>query len=299
MKIIKNHTIEEYNKRYSNIKFKLLKYSQKDVDEFNKGKGTVLTKDKKVYNKINLLEGHNWWKIDDTYYEVPKTLSCRWWKSLHKCVRVSTYVVLGAAVIAAVAIPGKLHYDKYFNSYNIQTTGSDLAINYTYRKNFEGDLIVTINLKDPQANEITGIDVVNIGFTKLTSGIDYDYTRLRDDTATGIQFKNSILIKKHALDEHKGIIYIRPITREYIHVKSMNFLASSIDVTIGTPKAIPVLEINPFNAIYPQYDLKIEDETIAKIEKNLIFGQVAGETNLIATSLDNSSISAVCKITVK
>lgn len=74
--IIYNRTLSEYNKKYGSKSHKLLKFTRKEVEDFDKKNGYYKLNKKtlKLKYKNFLLLDHKWWFIEETntYYEQPQ-----------------------------------------------------------------------------------------------------------------------------------------------------------------------------------------------------------------------------------
>jgi len=104
--ITKKLTLEEYNKKYRNRNYKLLKHTKKEIEEF----------DKKNNSTSNLLlRGRKWVLIKDTYYEIPRPIRFTWFRNLNAGVQVATVVVLGGLIATAAVLPPVLHNMFSFN----------------------------------------------------------------------------------------------------------------------------------------------------------------------------------------
>lgn len=95
--VITNHNLDEYIKKYRNNKYKLLKFSKKEIESFDK----LFSPKHKNY----LLNNKNWWLIGDTYYEIPKAPRWTWFRNLNNACQVGTLVVLGGIIATAVSLP--------------------------------------------------------------------------------------------------------------------------------------------------------------------------------------------------
>jgi len=87
-------TLEQYNKKYRNGRYKLLKYSKKEVEAFDKEalKSSINTKN-------YLLKGRKWVLIGDTYYEIPRPIRFTWARNVNAGVKALTCCLVGGAVI--------------------------------------------------------------------------------------------------------------------------------------------------------------------------------------------------------
>lgn len=105
------YSLESYNKKYRNRREKILKYTKKQVEDF----------DKKYQGKVDknyLLKGRKWALIGDTYYEIPQAPTLKWYRNLSTGAQVGICALLGGGVATSVAVPLalNLHTDvsKYF-----------------------------------------------------------------------------------------------------------------------------------------------------------------------------------------
>ncbi len=170
--IIFNHTLEQYNKKYKNRNYRLIRFTKKQVEEFDK-----------LHNTSNnyLLKDRKWWFIKDTYYEIPKPIRFTWFRNLN--VGVQTAVcVLGAGVVAtAVTVPLVLM------NQNKEDTGDkmpDIEISESIKssieikdKKFIGDnLEMTLSIKDDK-KEFTGEIKVTVGNTILKEKDEYNFNK--------------------------------------------------------------------------------------------------------------------------
>lgn len=105
--IILNYTLEKYNKKYRNRRHRLLKYTKKQVEDFDKQYGHYIFNDKtyKLEFDYYLLKDRKWALIDDTYYEIPKPVRVTWFRNLSVGAQLITCVVGVGGVTSAVVFP--------------------------------------------------------------------------------------------------------------------------------------------------------------------------------------------------
>jgi len=101
-----NHTLLEYNKKYRNYTHALLKYTKKQVEDFDK-QYSHYTYNNKSYplNNNYLLESRKWWLINDTYYEVPKAPRLVWFRNLNSSIQIGISILGIGGVTSAVIFP--------------------------------------------------------------------------------------------------------------------------------------------------------------------------------------------------
>jgi len=100
--IIFNHTLEQYNKKYRNLRHKLLKFTTKQVQDFDKQYGHY-TYNSKTYSlefDHYLLKDRKWWYIKETdsYYEIPNAPRFVWFRNLNAGIQAVS-CLLAAGVI--------------------------------------------------------------------------------------------------------------------------------------------------------------------------------------------------------
>jgi len=193
--IIFNLTLEQYNKKYRNRKHRLLKFSKKEVEDFNK---------KNLYLGNNfLLKDRKWALIKDTYYEIPKPIRFTWFRNLNVSCQVATCLLTVGVVAAAITVPVVL-----LNQNNVSddaiidpTKESDAEIKVEKKTN-EGT-IYKVSAKDTSKKKITGIQSVYIGNDELKKTEEY-IVDIKGESA-------ELTIKKVAFDNHKGTVKVNPI----------------------------------------------------------------------------------------
>jgi len=101
--IISNITLEQYNKKYRNRRYRLLKLNKNQIEDFDKKN--------KINNKY-LLKGRKWALIEDNYYEIPKAPRLTWFRNLNGGLQFLS-CLLGAGIIATAAtLPFVLNSNK-------------------------------------------------------------------------------------------------------------------------------------------------------------------------------------------
>jgi len=191
--IISNISLESYNKKYRNRKYRLVKYTKKEVEDFDKKYPSDITN--------RLLYGRKWAYINGTYYEIPRPIRFSWFRNLHAGVQVGTCVLAAGIVASAIAVPlvminankQELIIDKEVQEYvNIDYKGTTP----------DGGKIYELTPVSADT-EITGIESVYIGEDKLI--VDEEYTvTVHNSNAV------ELIIKKVAFEKHKGAIKIKP-----------------------------------------------------------------------------------------
>jgi len=94
--IFTNYSLEGYNKKFHNRRNRLLKFTKKEVEDFDK---------KNNSNEKFLLKNRKWAYIDGTYYEIPKAPRFTWFRNLHAGVQVGACVLAAGVVATAVTVP--------------------------------------------------------------------------------------------------------------------------------------------------------------------------------------------------
>jgi len=95
--VVFNLSLEQYNKKYHNRKFRLVKYTKKEVEDFD------IKYQSEIKNR--LLSNRKWAFIKDTYYEIPKAPRLTWFRNLHVACQASICAVGGIAVASAITFP--------------------------------------------------------------------------------------------------------------------------------------------------------------------------------------------------
>jgi len=105
--IIFNCTLDQYNKKYRNRRYRLLKYTKKQVEDFDKQYGHYIFNSKTYTLEFNnyLLKDRKWALIGDTYYEIPKPIRYTWFRNLSAGVQAISCLVGAGVVATAVAVP--------------------------------------------------------------------------------------------------------------------------------------------------------------------------------------------------
>jgi len=122
-KIEKNHSLDEYNKKYANKNLKVVSKEDADKDE-------------------SLLEKKTWWLIEDNYYEVEKK-KCAfllWWFNLAKAAKIALIAGCAAVVVAAVAVPVAISAANANNAPSISLEYHDVNdswFDYTFDKSLK------------------------------------------------------------------------------------------------------------------------------------------------------------------
>jgi len=94
--IITNLSLEQYNKKYRNRRYRLVKFTKKEVEDFDK---------KHERNDKCVLATRKWALIGDTYYEIPRAPRFTWFRNLNTGVQIATSIVLAGGVASAVTFP--------------------------------------------------------------------------------------------------------------------------------------------------------------------------------------------------
>lgn len=105
--IILMRSVEEYNNKYKHLGVKLVKYSKKQVEDFDKEYGHYKfngsTRSLEFSNY--LLKGKRWALIGDTYYEIPNCKLFFWIKNLNRGVQAALCTLVGGAIVTSVTVP--------------------------------------------------------------------------------------------------------------------------------------------------------------------------------------------------
>jgi len=196
--IIFNHTLEQYNKKYKNRNHRLLKYTKKEVEDFDKRNNTK--------TKNFLLEGHRWWFINNTYYEIPKPIRFTWFRNLNAGIQTGV-CVLGAGVIAtAITVPLVVLNNQAEPEVSIDSVDKVEWGNKHYDK--DGNACLTIKGKDGNVIQSVTVTIDNYLCIENT---DYTYT-----TSSG-----ELVVKKACIDAHPGKINIQPVFKDPVVKKKM------------------------------------------------------------------------------
>jgi len=187
-------SLESYNKKYRNRKHRLLKYTKKEVEQFDKANKT----------KDYLLRGHKWALIKDTYYEIPKAPRLTWFRNLNAAAQAGI-CVLGAGVVAtAITVPLVVLNNGGSNIIIDPEFKDDVNIDYVGKYDDGGD-IYKVSPKTTSTKELVGIKEVYIGNDLLINQTEY-FTKESQSNSKTIH----VIIRKVALDNHKGKIRIVP-----------------------------------------------------------------------------------------
>jgi len=228
--IIFNKKLEDYNKKYRNGRYRLLKYTKKEVEQYDKLANQTFKA------KNYLLKGRKWTLIGDTYYEIPRAPRMIWLRNINVGAKVATCALLGGAVA------GGAGYGIYAAITNKQPVKPDpgpgpqpepvVEREVVIDSSMAGDLKIsnkettpegikcTIDVID-QTAFINGISEVKIGETTLVEETDYSFNL---DT-------KQLIINKSALDAHKGKIIIKP---SYSHDATEEVFTEQINTATTT-----------------------------------------------------------------
>jgi len=143
-KVTKGKSLIQYNTKYRNVRYKLLKYTKKEVVDFDKFIDKELVKSKNY-----LLKGRKWVLIDDTYYEIPKPIRWVWFRNLSKGIQAATCVALAGVVAGStvltfhlIKISKMVDEEHWLNALNEIT---DITKNRNFTFTGEFDFVFTSN----------------------------------------------------------------------------------------------------------------------------------------------------------
>lgn len=242
-KISTSHTLEEYNKRYGKISYSLLKYSKNELKEYDH-----LLNSKNNY----LLRNHQWWLIDDTYYEVPRKFSIRWFRSFKYTLNIAV-AGLGAIVIGL----GVAHAVRVLKpEYSVSFAGEQK----------DTHLVMVGNSKAKRGEDY-----------KLKFNIDYNYELNLDNIHVYINgkerrdawtfryqtnVKNELTIKKECIHgdiKVKANAIAKTTTRFLFGIETDAYVNTNLDVKVYTGDEkkevtkIPIAQLSGTEA-YPVYE---------------------------------------------
>jgi len=264
-RIYTNHTLEEYNKKYRNRRYRLLKITKKEVEEFDKKNSTKI--------KGYLLSGRKWWLIGDTYYEIPKAPRFTWFRNLNVAVQVGC-CLLGVGVIAtAVTVPLVL-----LNQNNVEEPTITIK-DATYDKekskiNLNQDSYIVLKAKEGE--KIVGVKSITVNGKSLKENDDYIF-----DKTT-----NKITIKAHAMTSLKIEIKVESKVKEY---------QISLDETSHTFKVDEEFTLSATitekNSDEPTLNWEIKGESLQAVEINIIDNT---HCKVIAKQTGNCKVAVSC-----
>lgn len=223
--IVLKHTLEEYTKKYCNRRYRLIKYTVSQVEEFDKKYPTNI--------KHYLLSKRKFWLIGDTYYEVPKAPRLTWFRNLNSAVQLTT-CLLGAGIITtAITVPTVMlnnHEDKKPEPQPI-IVEEEVSLDGANAKKVKiASSSITskgaaITIKANDDNETVGFVDVKKG-TNLLSIDEYDFNRGKEE----------ININKDVLDKYEGKIKITPyIVSKQLESQSIDWLGSKTELDNTSP----------------------------------------------------------------
>jgi len=203
-----NHTLEEYKKKYRNYKYKLLKHTKKEVEDFDKHSSS--------HKKNILLLDRKWWLIGDTYYEIPKAPRYTWFRNLSAGLQ-ATICIIGVGVITtSISVPlAVLNNDEVIIPEKVE------GANIEFEKKTEEGYVYKIAAKE-STKKITNVESVYIGEDKLVEVEEYT-VEIKEDTV-------ELIIKESTFKKHKGSIKVNPKVEE----KDYGLSLVSYPTDIGT-----------------------------------------------------------------
>lgn len=210
--VVFGKTLEEYNKKYSKFKYKLVKYTIGEVEKFDKAHNNYVYNEetKSLELKHELLINRKWWYINDIFYQVPKFyhLPIVWFKNQKKSVQIATCALGGVILTSAVVFPtlaatvwnsnGNISIDEKAEGY-VQTVEFELKPDCSY----------TVNLTDKQNKD--GVKAIGL---RTSNDEKYVNPDLYFDNYKIVN-KNSVL-KNSEIQETEGdyIIMLNKDTEE-------------------------------------------------------------------------------------
>jgi len=172
--IIFNYTLEQYNKKYRNRRHRLLKYTKKQVEEFDKQYGHFIYNNK-TYNLENskyLLKDRKWALIGDSYYEIPRPVRYTWFRNLNAGVQAISCLVGAGVVTTAIAVPVVLLNQD--NKFNIILDSTDSSLTGGVEK--DGSIKVKIIAKDSENKFVKSVTVLKGTYELKNDEYNFDIT---------------------------------------------------------------------------------------------------------------------------
>jgi len=277
-KIKSNHTVEEYSKKYRNRKHRLIKYTKKEVEDFDKKYSTDI--------KDYLLKDRKWWLIGDTYYEIPKAPRLTWFRNLNAGVQASCCLLAAGVVATAVTVPTVmlLNHKTVVEEHKAVIDVEIKDVTCTQKTLDNGALEITLKY-DTVNKEIKSLSVT-MGDQILKLNSDYTFS---DD---------KIVINKDVLDNNKTVeITIKPVLENKIGAKSIIINKTSVEIEEGK---ITEVTASLSDKASKTITAKSSDESVATVvgEENEfgITGKKAGNATITFTC--EGYKSATCAVTV-
>jgi len=217
--IIINRTLEQYNKKYRNRRYKLLQFTKKEVESFD------IKNNSKGCNYI--LKGRKWALIDDTYYEIPKAPRWIWFRNLNAAVQIGCCLLVAGAIATAITIPvhNTIVEQGYIDNPTIDPAIKSEAV-VTIKEKTEKGVTYQVAPKNPSLKTIVKISKVTKGNVELVDKTDYECskpTSMSNETGTSVL----LTIFASTMSKYKGEIVITPTT-QYVN------LNVTTSVTYGT-----------------------------------------------------------------
>lgn len=267
--IIFGKTLDEYKQKYKHIKYRLLKHTQKAVDDFDKLHGT----------RNYLLKDRRWYFINDVYYEAPNAPRYTWFRSLPIKAQILTCSFLGCGVITAVAVPtiiavtNKTEYIKFDDASSFIDITDKNA-----QKQIKEATIVKVT------TDTDGSKVFNISFNNTQINHDYEFTNnviakvvdpddstkstiLKKDVDYTVVTKDDgsqeIKIKPETVAEHKGNIQITPVIKKSVFFNISTELSdgvASFTVNANAKVGFNVNVVANASLGYKVNEIKVEKE---------------------------------------
>jgi len=185
-----NHTLEEYNKKYRNRRYRLLKITKKEVEDFDKKNPTNI--------KGYLLKDRKWWLIGDTYYEIPRPIRYTWFRNLNAACQVGTCVLAAGVVATAITIPTILFNQPGATQIEVILDSKSEGVTIKSKEfDDKGNAVIKLEAVESSTKEINEV-VIKKGEATLKEGSDFTFD---DETQT-------IIIKKEILEKTPGNIVI-------------------------------------------------------------------------------------------
>jgi len=203
--IIFNCALEQYNKKYRNRRHRLLKYTKKDVEEFDKKYGHYSYDGKTKalnFNKF-LLKKRKWALIGDTYYEIPKPVRFTWFRNLSAGVQAITCLVGAGVVATAIAVPSVLLNN---SAPTITVEGADIDQSASHIELHKDSYIV---LKEQGSRSIIDVTEVKVGGNAITKETDWTYNDKKVDIKAHAMTSTKIEIKVESKVETAKEKFIR------------------------------------------------------------------------------------------
>jgi len=286
--IIFNHTLEQYNKKYKNRNYRLLKYTKKELQDFAKRNNC---------EKEYLLKNHTWWFINNTYYEIPKPIRFTWFRNLNAGIQTGV-CLLGAGVVAtAITVPLVL-MNKKEDTPIVDPTKENEAVISEGTKTDEG-MVYKVSPKDSSKKKISGIESVYIGNDKLEEVKEYNVKQVEESV--------ELTIKQVAFENHKGTVKVTPKvedkTPESILVEDIKLSDATMVLEGEGDQDKIIATVLPENATKKDLKWASSDPSIVEVDDQgkLTVKSIPNPSKTITITVsatDGSNKKATCEVEV-